>query len=215
MRLATADAPSRAAGRNLSCVASPPILRRMHPDPPSRDRSLGRGRRLELIDRGGWEFVTRATGSEVVGIVAWTADDRLLLVEQARPAVDARTIELPAGLVGDEPQLHGTDSIELAAERELLEETGHRARRFRRLLRGAASSGLTDEMVTLMVAEGVEKVAAGGGVGSEEIVVHAVPRATLWAWLAAREREGLVIDVKVGLALLVPPRDGSDPAAST
>lgn len=145
--------------------------------------------------------------------MAFTVDDRLLLVEQHRPAVGGPTIELPAGLVGDEGR--GGEAAVEAAKRELLEETGHTARRWRQLWRGAASSGLTDEMVTLMVAEGVEKVAAGGGVGSEEIVVHAVPRATLWAWLAAREREGLVIDVKVGLALLVPPRDGSDPAAST
>ncbi|MBM4106640.1 MAG: NUDIX hydrolase [Phycisphaerae bacterium] len=172
--------------------------------PPSTDRSLGRGRRLELIDRGGWEFVTRLTGSEVVGIVAWTAEDELLLVEQDRPAVNARTIELPAGLVGDEPELAGIDTIERAAARELLEETGCRACSFRLLWRGAASSGLTDEMVTLMVAEGVERVAAGGGVGTEEIVVHAVSRSRLLDWLAEAQRRGAVIDIKVGLALLVP-----------
>jgi len=174
--------------------------------PQSKDRSLGRGRRLELIDRGGWEFVTRLTGSEVVGIVAWTEQDELLLVEQDRPAVGGRTIELPAGLVGDEPDLVGRDTIERAAARELLEETGCRARSFRRLWRGAASSGLTDEMVTVMVAEGLEKVHAGGGVGTEEIVVHAVPRGRLLGWLDEQQQGGLVIDVKVGLALLVPSR---------
>jgi hypothetical protein len=51
------------------------------------DRLLGRGRHLDLIDRDGWEFVSRRRGREVVGIVAWTRDDRLLLVEQNRPAV--------------------------------------------------------------------------------------------------------------------------------
>ncbi|MGA0873556.1 MAG: NUDIX hydrolase [Phycisphaerales bacterium] len=165
------------------------------------DRVLGQGRFLALIDRGGWEFTTRLAAREVVGIVAWTADDRLLLVEQERPAVGARTIELPAGLVGDEPESAATDSVESAAARELLEETGHVATSFELLWRGAASAGLTDELVSLVVARGVRKVAAGGGVGSEQIVVHAVPRGEVRRWLDARVREGFVLDIKVGLAL--------------
>lgn len=167
------------------------------------DRILGQGRFLALLDRGGWEFVSRRSTREVVGIVAWTADDRLLLVEQDRPAVGGRTIELPAGLVGDEPDTGAIDTIESAASRELLEETGHVADSFEPLWRGAASAGLTDEMVTLVVARGLRKVAAGGGVGSERIVVHAVPRPNLRRWLDERGREGLVLDIKVGLALAV------------
>jgi len=54
-------------------------------------------------------------------IVAITADQRVLLVRQYRPAVERYTLELPAGLVdpGEIP-----DS---SARRELLEETGYEA----------------------------------------------------------------------------------------
>jgi len=167
------------------------------------DRTIGRGDHLELVDRDGWEFVTRRRGREVVGIVAWTREDRLLLVEQDRPAVGGRTIELPAGLVGDEAGREGED-IEEAAMRELREETGRRAGRWTRLARGAASAGLTDEMVTILVADDLERVGAGGGIGDERIVVHEVSRESLLGWLAAREAEGLVVDIKVPMALLVP-----------
>lgn len=165
------------------------------------DRILGQGRHLALIDRAGWEFASRLAAREVVGIVAWTDDDRLLLVEQDRPAVGGRTIELPAGLVGDEPETAATDTVERAAARELLEETGHVAESFDLVWRGAASAGLTDEMVSLMAARGVRRVGDGGGVGNERIVVHAVPRRDLRAWLDERVRSGLVLDIKVGLAL--------------
>lgn len=166
------------------------------------DGVLGRGRHLELIDRSGWEFVTRRRGREVVGIVAWTEEDRLLLVEQDRPAIGGRTIELPAGLVGDEDGAVG-EPVEHAADRELLEETGHRAGRWTLLARGAASAGLTDEMVSLLVAHDLERVGEGGGVGDERIEVHEVARKSLVEWLAAREAEGLVVDIKVPMALLV------------
>lgn len=52
-----------------------------------------------------------------------TADGRFVLVEQYRPAVERQVLEFPAGTIdpGEEP----ASSI----ERELLEETGHRASR--------------------------------------------------------------------------------------
>src|SRR5438309_2192847 len=73
-----------------------------------RGRVLGEGKYLRLVERGGWEFVHRYGCSGVAVIVAFTPADRLLLVEQYRPAVDHRVIELPAGLVGDTVALRGT-----------------------------------------------------------------------------------------------------------
>jgi ADP-ribose pyrophosphatase len=55
-----------------------------------------------------------------VAVLAVTAGDRLLLVRQFRHAIDRWLWELPQG--GREP---GENAI-AAAERELLEETGHR-----------------------------------------------------------------------------------------
>jgi ADP-ribose pyrophosphatase len=58
---------------------------------------------------------------DYAAVVAFTQDQRVLLVRQYRPAVERYTLELPSGLVdaGETPAE--------AAGRELLEETGHAA----------------------------------------------------------------------------------------
>lgn len=158
--------------------------------------TLHEGRFLRMAKRGRWEFVQRTRASAVVGIVAATADDELLLVEQLRVPLGARVIELPAGLVGDEAGHEAEDLID-AARRELEEETGHTGGAWSVLSRGPSSAGLTDEVVTLVGARGVAKTAKGGGVAGEDILVHAVPLAQIGAWLAVREAEGMLVDAKV------------------
>jgi ADP-ribose pyrophosphatase len=88
-----------------------------HPlDPPE---TLFETRWLRVCRRGKWDYVERAHGNgHAVVIVAATPDDRVLFVEQVRAAVGHRTIELPAGLVGDES---ANDTPEAAAVRELVE----------------------------------------------------------------------------------------------
>ena len=81
---------------------------------------LGRGRFLRLVRRRDWEMVERAGVREIVVLVAVTPAGELLLVEQYREPVAATVIELPAGLVGDEPGREG-EVMEEAARRELLE----------------------------------------------------------------------------------------------
>jgi ADP-ribose pyrophosphatase len=161
-------------------------------------RIVHTGRFLELVEQDGWEFVRRRNASAVVGIVAVTPDGRLLLVEQPRLPVGASVIELPAGLVGDE---QADEDPEVAAGRELEEETGWRAATLRILARGPSSAGLTSEVVTLVRAEQLTKVGAGGGVAGERITVHAIPVGEVPAWLAARARDGAFIDHKVHAGL--------------
>src|SRR5665811_307134 len=59
---------------------------------------------------------------DYLAIVALTPDGRIPIVRQYRPAVEAFTWELPAGLIeqGEEPAA--------ASSRELLEETGYPTR---------------------------------------------------------------------------------------
>ena len=60
-----------------------------------------RGSYLGIDEIAGWEYATRVNATGVVVIIAVTTDQRLILVEQFRIPVNAATLELPAGLVGD------------------------------------------------------------------------------------------------------------------
>ena len=161
-------------------------------------RTLHAGRFLELVADERWEFVRRRNATAVVGIVAVTPADELLLVEQHRRPVGATVIELPAGLVGDDDA--GEDLL-VAATRELVEETGWEPSVCRILARGPSSAGLTSEVVTLVLAEGLRRVSAGGGVAGEGITAHAIPLREIAVWLAERARNGVLIDHKVQAGL--------------
>ena len=165
-------------------------------------RTLWEGRYLNLVMRGSWEYVERRNITGIVCLVAVTDDRKLVLVEQYRPPVGKRVIELPAGLVGDVPGAEA-EALETAARRELLEETGYRAGRLERLFDGAPSAGLCDEHITFFLATGLEKVGAGGGDDSEDIAVHEVPLAGLLDWLRARQAGGAIVDAKIFSPLYV------------
>jgi ADP-ribose pyrophosphatase len=158
---------------------------------------LGEGRFLELVRDGRWEFVRRKNISGIVVIVAVTDARELVLVEQERPAVGARVIELPAGLAGDE----GEETLDEAARRELLEETGYLAARWERLCDATPSPGLCAEVVTFYRAAGLKQGGPGGGDETERIVVHRMPIAGADAWLRARVAAGFLIDEKVYVGL--------------
>jgi ADP-ribose pyrophosphatase len=166
------------------------------------DRILVETPFLRCIDRDGWFFVERPHGPDVVVIVAVTSDQRLLLVEQTRAPVRAPVIELPAGLVGDEPDQRG-EPLEAAAGRELCEETGYRPGRLTPLSRSATSPGMTNEMASFFLATELEKIGPGGGTAHEHILVHEIPIAELRPFLRGREAEGCRVSVSLfaGLAL--------------
>ncbi len=162
---------------------------------------------LNLIREGHWEYVDRvnATGSAL--IVAVTAEAKLLLVEQYRIPVHARTIELPAGIIGDEPgQSH--ESQAEAARRELLEETGYAAGRIEAVTTGAACSGLTSERTTLFHATDLRRAGPGGGIGKEDNTVHEVALTEIVAWLETQAKTGRLIDPKVYTGLFFVTRRG-------
>jgi ADP-ribose pyrophosphatase len=161
---------------------------------------------LTLIKEGHWEYVDRvnATGSAL--ILAVTADKKVLLVEQYRIPVHVRTIELPAGIIGDEPG--GSDESQaVAARRELLEETGYAAEKMEVLTTGAACSGITSERMTLFYASGLRRVGQGGGVAQEDITVHEVALAEIVPWLEAKAKTGVLIDPKVYAGLFFITRE--------
>ena len=149
--------------------------------------------------------------SGIVGIVAVTDDGNLLLVEQPRPAVGRNVIEIPAGLAGDVAG-HETEALAAAAMRELLEETGYEAAKMELLTEGAASAGISDEIITLFRATGLKKVGKGEGDGSEQITLHEIPVQRVVSWLDEQRQLGKLFDLKVYGALYFalyrsPPRN--------
>jgi len=167
------------------------------------------GKWLRVRKRGRWEFVERTNeGGMAVIIIAATPERKLLFVEQFRVPVDCRTIEMPAGLVGDN---HAGESLELAAERELLEETGWQAERCDVVLTGPTSSGMSTERVAFVRASNLTRVHAGGGDESEAIIVHEIPIDETHRWLAQKLGEGFALDPKLwtGVWLLDRNPDGS------
>lgn len=170
---------------------------------------LYEGAWLRMVQRGRWEYAERTHGNGMaVIVIALTPDDEVLFVEQFRVPLGARTIEMPAGLVGDD---HAHDTLIDAARRELIEETGWHPEHVDVLLTGPTSSGMSSERIAFVRARGLTRVGKGGGVDSENITVHAVPRGEVPMWLMRKQREGFELDLKLwaGLWMIDRNPDGS------
>lgn len=164
----------------------------------SPERILGRGKYLELVDSDGWEFARRHRGPHAVAIVAKTPDNKMVLIEETRRPVDGQVISIPAGLIGDEDV---DEKVLQAARREFEEEAGYRAQHWKILLEGPISAGMTSEIVSFVLASGLERVSDGGGVDRESIVVHTIEMTKVHDWLLEQSAAGLLVDHKVYAAL--------------
>ena len=167
------------------------------------------GRYQRMVVRGTWEYSERThPGGLAAIVIAVTPEDKVLFVEQFRIPLQARTIEMPAGLVGD---VDSGESIEQSAIRELEEETGWTAEHAQVLMIGPTSSGASSEKIAFVRASGLRKVGAGGGDPSEDITVHEVPRSAAAAWLAGKLGQGYELDAKLwaGLWMIDHNPDGS------
>jgi ADP-ribose pyrophosphatase len=167
----------------------------MNPTNPEKTTLCG-GKFLSLVREDRWEYAERVNTTGAAIIAAVTEEGHLLLVEQYRIPCHARTIELPAGIIGDDPGA-GSESHAEAARRELLEETGYAAGKMEELVTGPASSGVTSELVTLFRATQLRRVHAGGGIEHEEITVHEVPLNDVRGFLLEKSRAGVLVDPKV------------------
>lgn len=170
--------------------------------------ALYHGKFLRLVRDRHWEYVSRVNSSGAGFIVAVTAARELVLVEQYRLPLQARTIELPAGMIGDEAGLED-ESIEASTLRELEEETGFRGTQAEILASGPVAAGLTSEMLHLVRIRELQRVGPGGGVAGEDITVHLVPLGDVDGWLRAKAAEGLLIEPRIYAGLYFILRDGA------
>jgi ADP-ribose pyrophosphatase len=117
--------------------------------------------------------VVRHTGSVV--IMAVKKDKSVLLVRQYRHAAGQYLWELPAGRIDKrESSLKG-------AKRELLEETGVIAKKWKRILSFYVSPGFLDETMDVFLAEGLT-LGVAQPEEDEQITMRFVPlkKALLW-----------------------------------
>lgn len=159
-------------------------------------RTVFEGKFLRLIHDRHWEYVSRVNARGSAAMVAITTAQEIVLVEQTRIPMRGKTIELPAGIVGDSAE-HADESFEHAAIRELLEETGFRGTAARILATGPTAPGLTSENSNLVAVTGLVREHAGGGVDGEYITVHVVPLAEVQGWLQRKHAEGYAVEPKI------------------
>lgn len=160
-------------------------------------KKIYHGRVIEVVhddvelpngQRGMFEVVRHPGGA---AIVALDTARRVCLLRQFRHAADGWVWELPAGkLEPDEPPA-------LTAERELQEEAGVRAQRWRSLGSILSSPGVFNEVIHLYLAEDLTPVPIQHEV-HEAIEVH-------WVFLAdaaARAASGEINDAKTVIGLI-------------
>ena len=128
----------------------------------AKKKTLHKGRFIHFVVKHDWEYIERHNCTGIVIIVALTKDKKVLLVEQYRPPVARNVIEFPAGLINDRPNAK-VESLKAGAKRELLEETGYKAKKLSQLTHGPVSAGSSGDTVTIFLAEGLIKAGQGGG----------------------------------------------------
>lgn len=115
--------------------------------------------------------VIRHNGSVVVLAVDATTnpkDPGILLIRQYRHAAGKMLLELPAGRI--EPG----EKLIPAGKRELIEETGYRAKRWSRHATYYASPGFLTETMTILLAEGLT-LGEAAPEDDEKIELHMTP----------------------------------------
>jgi ADP-ribose pyrophosphatase len=146
-----------------------------------------------------------------VAIVALNADDDVALVRQWRLPAEAALLEIPAG--GLDVGEDGTkEPPDVAARRELEEETGLRARTWQWLGAFYTAPGFTDEFMHLYLATDLEPASADGRLGPDEderLILEWRP----WPDAVAAVDGGEIRDAKsiVGLFWLERLRRGGGP----
>ena len=120
------------------------------------------------------------------------ADPTIIIERQYRHAAGQFLYELPAGRIepGEAPLA--------AAKRELIEETGFRAKRWSRLVRYYASPGFVAETMQVFLAEDIRPGLAQPE-EDEKISLHQIPLSQVLHWIET----GKIIDGKTIISVLL------------
>lgn len=128
-----------------------------------------------------------------VAVIAVTADNKLLVVEQYRKALERSIIEIPAGKLepGEEPVV--------TARRELEEETGYSCGELTYIQTFATSPGFADEVIHLYLARDLTLLKNAAPLDEDEFVeLMAITIEEAEQMMA----DGRIFDAKTAFAVL-------------
>lgn len=125
-----------------------------------------------------------------VAVIAMPTPRSVVLVRQFRPAIGREMWEVPAG------KLEAAEDPAACAARELIEETGYRAARLRKLWTFYTAPGFCTELLTLFVAEELT-LGAASPEESEQIEVRMFAIEDAWRLVTRDE----LPDAKTQIAL--------------
>lgn len=95
-----------------------------------------------------WDFVEHSGAAAVVPV---TEDGKILMVRQYRNALDRFTLEIPAG------GINGGEPSDIAAARELEEETGYKSSNITKLISIVTAVAFCNEIIDVYVAKDLVK----------------------------------------------------------
>ena len=172
---------------------------------PESSETVYEGRQIDVVVErwsGRDREIVKHPGS--VAVVAVDGHRRVILVRQLREPPRTQLLELPAGTLEE-----GEEPLE-TAQRELAEETGLHARRWRELGAYWPSPGFLDERMHLFAAEDVEEGDRGPHPDADETV-----EVVRWPLAELERRLGDLRDLKTiaGLLLYLRVADASADAA--
>jgi ADP-ribose pyrophosphatase len=144
--------PGRPSDQLADSVADPVPERLVASEPIHRGRYLEF--RVDTVERADGRRARRdvAVHPGAVAIVAVDPEGRVLLVRQYRHPAGRVLLEIPAGTLDRDPDSGATEDPDLAARRELEEETGYRAQRWERLTDFWTAPGFATERMFLYLA---------------------------------------------------------------
>lgn len=99
-----------------------------------------------------------------VAIIALTDDNKIVMVEQYRKALERTIVEIPAG------KLEKSEEPALCARRELEEETGYECESLELLTSFYTSPGFADEIIHVFLAKGLTKIENPAALDEDEFV---------------------------------------------
>ena len=122
----------------------------------------GDTKRFSVLSMGDW-----------VNIIALTPDDRIVVLRQYRPGTDSICLEIPGGMIdpGEQP--------DVAAARELVEETGYVAKHWRELGRVSPNPALQGNNLYTFLALDAERTEAPSPDGGEVLDVETMSLAEI------------------------------------